>query len=323
MVTTKKKKMISVITPSYNEEESIEACILRIREVFENHLPSYDYEHIICDNCSSDRTTQIIKEFAQKDKRIKLVVNARNFGVFKSMFNGLKRSSGEAIIPLLPVDLQDPPELIPEFVSLWENGYDIVAGARTVRKEPWLMQKTRALFYRILNFISDFEIPEKVGEFQLIDRKVANSVLQYKDRYPFLRSLIASVGFKRIIVPYVWKKRAHGKSRMNLFILIDQALNGFFSFSTFPLRVIFIVGTLVFAICLAYCVLLLGLYVTGNFFAEPGIPTILLAIFFFSGIQLMSVGILGEYVHSIHRQSRGGPVVFEKETVNFVGDNHN
>ncbi len=217
----------------------------------------------------------------------------------------------------MPADLQDPPELIPEFVKLWEQGYDIVAGARAVREESFLLRKCRSLFYRFLNRLSDFEIPEKVGEFQLIDRKVADCVLLYDDRAPFLRSMIASVGFKRKIVPYTWKARKAGKSHMTLSILVGHALNSLFSFSTKPLRFIFIIGLLIFLFCILYLVFFISFYILGFIHADRGIPTLIFSLYFFAGIQLMSLGIIGEYIHSILRQSRGGPAVFEEALVNF------
>ena len=313
-------KLISIVTPCYNEEEAIGHCLDRIRFLMETELAAYNYEHIICDNCSTDKTVDIVKEYASEDHRIKLVVNSRNFGVFQSMYNGLVRSSGEAIITLMPADLQDPPELIPEFVKLWEQGYEVVAGARVIREEPFLIRKSRSLFYRMLAWMSEFEIPEKVGEFQLIDRKVADSVLTYNDAAPFLRSMIASVGFRRIIVPYTWHDRKVGKSKMSLVILVDHALNALFSFATRPLRYIFYVGLATFIGCMSFMLFFLIYYSLGYVDAVNGIPTLIFALFFFSGIQLISLGVIGEYVFSILRQSRGGPVVFESETVNFESD---
>ncbi|MEZ8100520.1 glycosyltransferase family 2 protein [Vibrio bivalvicida] len=309
------KKKISIVTPCFNEEELIVECVLRIRKLFEEELD--DYEHIFSDNASTDSTVQKLKDLAREDSRIKVIVNSRNFGPFRSMYNGLSRSSGDAVLTFLPVDLQDPPELIPEFVQLWQSGYEIVAGARKTREESWLMEKTRAIFYKMVQSFSDFDVPEKVGEFQLIDRKVANAVLQYDDKYPFLRGMIASVGFKRVIVPYHWKRREKGKSRLSLFNLLDQALNGFFSFSSLPLRLSIIIGMGISLSCFLYGLFVLFLALSGSVDAPKGVTTLIVGLFFLFGIQLTYFGILGEYVVTIHRQVRGGEVVIEREVVNF------
>jgi len=207
--------------------------------------------------------------------------------------------------------------MIPEFVRLWESGYEIVAGARTTRAESWTMRKTRSLFYRITNKMADFEIPEKVGEFQLIDRRVADAVLEYRDLYPYLRGLIASVGFKRVIVPYHWQQRKIGKSRLSFLSLIDQAMNGIFAFSSLPMRVCTVSGILLAGSSILYALVVVGAYVLGMISAPQGIPTLIVAVFFFSGVQLTFTGILGEYILTIHRQVRGGPLVVERETINI------
>lgn len=311
------KKKISVISPCLNEEKNLINCYEAVKKVFEEQLPQYDYEHIFSDNCSSDQTPQMLQELAGKDSNVKVILNSRNFGPFRSMFNALKRSSGDAVITFLPLDLQDPPSLIPEFVTLWEGGYEVVAGARKTREENSLLRACRTIFYRIVNRLAEFEIPEKVGEFQLIDRKVVDAVLSYRDQYPFLRGMIASVGFRRIIVPYDWKKRKIGRSRLNIFMLIDQALNGIFSFSQVPMRICSILGVTISAICVLYSFVITILYLLGLATAPAGTLTLIVALFLLSGIQLSFIGILGEYIGSIHRQSRGGPLVVERETINF------
>ena len=311
------RALISIVTPCYNEEASVESCVQAVRQVFEQELADCDYEHVFSDNCSSDRTVDILKALAAEDRRIKIVVNSRNFGPFRSMFNALRRTSGDAVITFLPVDLQDPPTLIPEFVKLWRSGYEIVAGARKTRAEPFLLRNARAVFYWILNRISDFEVPEKVGEFQLIDRRVVDAVLTYKDKYPFVRSLIASVGYRRVIVPYHWEKRQRGRSRLSLFNLVDQAMTGIFSFSTLPLRISILIGLAVAGSCFLYGLAVIVIALMGWSSAPPGVFTLIVGLFFLFGVQLTFFGIMGEYLMQIHRQVRGGEVVFERETVNF------
>lgn len=312
-----RRKLISIVSPCLNEEANLAACHAAVVSIFEKELPDYDFELIFCDNDSSDSTPAMLRALAAQDPRVKVILNSRNFGPFRSMFNGLRRSRGDAVVTFLPVDLQDPPSLIPEFVRLWESGYEVVAGARTVREEPWLLRTSRSLFYRIANGLADFEIPEKVGEFQLIDRKVADAVLSYRDTYPFLRGMIASVGFRRVIVPYVWTRRERGRSRLNLFMLIDQALNGIFSFTSAPMRACSLFGVIVSAICILYAVGVAIAWGTGFATAPRGTITLIVSLFFLSGVQMLFLGILGEFVTTIHRQSRGGPVVVERETLNL------
>ena len=311
------KKTISVISPCYNEEDSLLNCYDAVRSVFEASLKDYNYEHIFSDNGSTDGTPMLLRDLAGRDDRVKVILNSRNFGPFRSMFNALRHAGGDAVITFLPIDLQDPPDLIPEFVHLWESGYEIVAGARVTREEAWLLKTSRSLFYHIVNRLADFEIPEKVGEFQLIDRKVADAVLQYRDYYPFLRGMIASVGFRRVVVPYNWKKRERGRSRLPLLMLADQAANGIFSFTSVPMRICSALG---FVISLASIVYSVAVTIAALFdltSAPPGIITLIVALFFMSGLQLLFLGVLGEYVTSIHRQAKGGPMVVERETLNI------
>jgi glycosyltransferase involved in cell wall biosynthesis len=311
------QKKISIVSPCLNEEESLVKCYEAVRSVFRDHLPDYDYEHIFSDNASTDATPELLRKLAADDPRVKVILNARNFGPFRSMFNGLRHSTGDGVITFLPIDLQDPPDLIPEFVRLWQSGYEVVAGARVTREEPWLLRSSRSTFYRIANKLADFEIPEKVGEFQLIDRKVADAVLQYRDHYPFLRGMIASVGFRRIVVPYNWKKREKGRSRLNIFMLVDQAINGILSFTSAPMRACSGLGIIISFFCILYSLGVLIAALVGITSAPAGTITMIVALFFLSGLQLLFLGVLGEYVTSIHRQSRGGAIVVERETLNL------
>ncbi|MGC6512564.1 MAG: glycosyltransferase family 2 protein [Parvibaculales bacterium] len=317
---TSKKPIISIITPCFNEEKSIENCLSAVQEVFEKHLPEYEYEHIFCDNASDDKTVKILKSHAQKNSRIKVIVNSRNYGPFRSMFNGLRRASGGAVLPFLPADLQDPPTLIPEMIKLWESGYEIVAGKRETRAEPLPLRFARNIFYRLLNWMSDFDVPHGVGEFQLLDRKVVDAVLGYESQYPFLRTMIASVGYKRVILPYHWDKRAHGKSRLSVFNLVDQAMTGFFSFNSKPLRMSIWMGFLIAVLCLAYGVYVAFIAIFGLASPPEGIFTLIMSVMFLFGVQLIFFGVLGEYISQIHRDVRGGKVVYEKEIINFDQD---
>lgn len=310
-------KLISVVTPCFNEEENVQICYETVREIFAKELPQYRLEHVFADNCSTDRTPEILRGLAEKDQNVKVILNARNFGPLRSTFNALKYATGDAVIVLMPADMQDPPELIPEFVKHWENGYEIVAGARATREESLLMRIGRGMFYRIVNTLSDFEISPDVGEFQLVDRKALDAVLKFDDRYPYIRGMLASVGFKRIEIKYTWRARMRGVSWFNFPRLLDQAFNGIFSFTRAPLRLCTLAGFAIAALCLVFTAVSIALYFVNPSLAPRGVTTLIVAIFFLSSVQLIFIGILGEYVTSIHAQVRGGPTVVERERLNI------
>lgn len=309
-------KTISVVSPCFNEEENVRTCYETVRDIFRRELPNYRLEHIFADNDSSDRTVEILREIAAEDPSVKVILNARNFGPFRSLFNGLRYATGDAVVVFMPVDLQDPPEMIPEFVRHWENGVEVVAGARESREESFALRTCRGIFYNIVNRLSDFEIPKNVGEFQLIDRKVWEAVINNHDHYPYIRGIIASCGFRRIIVPYTWRARKRGISKNNIMRLIDQALNGIFSFTNAPMRLCTFVGFGLAAICIIYSFLALLSFIFAPQLAPRGTMTIIVALFFLSGVQLAFIGMLGEYVTSIHAQVRRGPLVIERERLN-------
>lgn len=310
---------ISIISPCYNEEDNVQLCYEAVQALFAPGAPleKYEREHIFSDNCSEDGTVDILRRIAVADPTVKVIVNSRNFGPFRSNFNALRYATGDVILVFLPVDLQDPPEMIPEMVRHWENGIEIVAGARATREETIMLRAFRRIFYRAVNFLSDFEIPENVGEFQLIDRKVWEVVVSHRDQYPYIRGIIASTGFRRLILPYTWKARKRGISKNNAFRLIDQAMNGVFSFANAPLRFCSFLGFGLATLSFLYAIgtIVLSLLSFGK--APAGTQTIIIALFFFSGVQLMFIGMLGEYIAAIHAQVRRGPNVVERERINI------
>jgi glycosyltransferase involved in cell wall biosynthesis len=314
--------LISIISPCYNEEENVEACHAVMQALFApgGPLAHHQREHIFSDNCSEDGTVAILRRLAEADPAVKVILNARNFGPFRSNFNALRYATGHAILVFLAVDLQDPPDLLPEMVRHWENGIEVVAGARANREESLALRACRRIFYRLVNTLSDFDIPENVGEFQLIDRKVWRVVVAHHDQYPYIRGIIASAGFRRLIIPYTWQARRRGISKNNALRLIDQAMNGIFSFTNAPMRICSFAGFGIafFAILYALMSVVAGIFVPG--LAPRGTMTIIAALFFFSGIQLMFIGMLGEYITAIHAQVRRGPVVVERERLNISDD---
>lgn len=312
-------KTISIISPCFNEVDNVRACRDSVQALFApgGPLDNYKCEHIFADNDSSDGTVEILREMASDDPYMKVILNARNYGPFRSNFNALRSATGDAILVFLPADLQDPPEMIAEFVKLWESGVEVVAGARANREESLILRMCRGIFYRLVRNLSDIDMPLDVGEFQLIDRKVWQAVVQHDDHYPYIRGIIASVGFRRVIVPYTWAARKSGISKNNLPRLIDQALNGIFSFTSVPMRLCTFAGMGMALFCFLYAFVAVGLWLFSSDLAPRGTTTMIVSLFFLSGVQMSFIGILGEYVTSIHAQVRKRPLVVERERINM------
>jgi glycosyltransferase involved in cell wall biosynthesis len=312
------RKKISVVTPCYNEESNLIDCWDAVRRVFAEQLPEYDLEHVFCDNCSTDDSVAVLRKIAQEDKNVRVIFNARNFGPFRSTFNGVLCTSGDAVVVLLAADLQDPPEVIVDFVRHWEKGNEIVYGIRANRQESWLMRNTRRLYYRMVSRFASIDIPNDVGEFQLVDKVVVDTLRQFDDYYPYIRGMIASCGFRAVGVPYTWKARAKGFSKNRLYHLIDQGLNGLISFTNLPMRACLILGTTLSLLSITYAVFTAIAHLAfGRTLASPGIATIITAIFFFSGVMLFFLGVMGEYISAIHFQVRRRPLVIERGRLNF------
>lgn len=312
-------KTISIVTPCYNEEENVRDCYEAVRQLFERELAGYRREHIFCDNASTDRTLKILREIAAGDDSVRIIVNARNFGPLKNTFNGVMASSGDAVLLFLPADLQDPPELLPQFVKLWEDGNEIVYGIRATREEGWMMRTLRNMYYRLLTRFSEFLVPPGVGDFQLVDRRVVDNMRKVRDGYPFMRMMTFECGGQAIGVPYTWRARKKGFSKNKATALIDQGLNGLISFTNAPLRLGLFAGFTLSFLSIVYALanFLVGL-IRYQKIADPGILTLIVAIFFFGGVQLFFMGMIGEYILAIYGQVRDKPVVFERERINFV-----
>jgi glycosyltransferase involved in cell wall biosynthesis len=312
------RPLVSVVTPCYNEEANLEDCHRALREVFERELPDCALEHVFCDNASTDGSVEILRRLAAANPAVKVVVNARNYGPFRSTFNGLRHAAGDAVVVLFAADLQDPPEVIADFVREWRAGADVVYGVRKQREEGFVMRGVRKLYYRAVSRFAGIDIPLDVGEFQLVDRRVLAALLEHDDYYPYIRGMIANCGFSAKGVPYVWRARRKGFSKNRLYNLVDQGLNGLISFTNLPMRIAMFAG---FAIALA-SFLFAVFTVAANLWAHgeltvPGIPTLIVALFFFGGVQLMFLGIIGEYVSAIHFQVRKRPLVVERERINL------
>jgi polyisoprenyl-phosphate glycosyltransferase len=310
-------KIISIITPCYNEEASIAECIESVQKIFGEHLSGYGLEHIFCDNCSTDRTVEILKEIAAKNPSIKIIVNSRNFGILKNTYNGVLAASGDGIVLFLPVDLQDPPELIPEMVKLWEGGYEIVYGIRAQREENVFLKLARKGYYRLLSRLTYVNYPPDAGDFQLVDRRVLEAMKRIDDAQPFMRLMTFDCGFRSIGLNYTWRARKHGKSKNRLSHMLDQGMNGIISFSGVPVRLALFVGILIASASVVYAMIVTLLTLTGHVKTFPGVPTIIAALFFFGGVQLLFLGLIGEYILAIFNQVRRKPLVVERERINF------
>jgi glycosyltransferase involved in cell wall biosynthesis len=311
-------RAITVVTPCFNEELNVQECYEAVRNLFANELAAYRREHIFCDNASTDGTLAILRKIAAADPSVKIIVNRRNFGPLKNTYNGVMASSGNAVLLFLPADLQDPPNLLPQFVKHWEEGYEIVYGIRATREEGWLMRSLRNAYYRVLTRFSEVKVPPGVGDFQLVDRRVVEAMREVRDGYPFLRMMTFECGGRAIGVPYTWRARKRGLTKNRFSALIDQGINGLVSFTSAPLRFGLMVGFFLSVLSIGYAILnlILGLILYRRI-AEPGIITIIVALFFFGGVQLFFMGMIGEYILAIHGQVRTKPVVFERERINF------
>jgi len=310
-------KKLSIITPCYNEEVNVEICAQELKKVMQEKLSGYNYEHIFADNASTDLTLVKLRELAAKDDHIKVISNSRNVGPFRNMWNAMKSATGDAVVPLLPADLQDPPSVIPELVKHWEQGFLVTYGVRANREESIIMRIARGLYYRIIKKFASAVIPLNSGEFLLADKKVIDSILVVDDQYPYIRGLIAQTGVKSASVPYTWVRRERGKSKNSFISLIDQAINGFVSTSRVPARLALLGGFLLSFLGFAYAIFTVVMVLISDGTAPVGIPTIIVGIFLLGGVQLLFLGLIGEYILSIHGQVRRTPPMFETERINF------
>jgi len=310
-----KKKLISIFTPVFNEEDNIVDVYETVKSIMLTVQNIYDYEHIFSDNASTDNSIKILKRICEDDKNIKVISLSKNFGVTRSTLNGLYRCKGDAVIQL-DADLQDPPEMILQFLTKWEEGNKVVFGIRKDRDENWIMKNIRKLFYRIASNVSNEKLIPDVGEFRLMDKQVINELRHINDQNPYLRGIIANIGFNQIGIPYNRLRRNKGKTKANLFNLFDYGMNGIISHSTILLRLSTITGIIIalisFGLIIVYVILKL---IMQN--SPPGTTSLMIFILFFSGVQMIFLGIIGEYIAKIFKQSMGNSLVIEQELINF------
>jgi dolichol-phosphate mannosyltransferase len=309
------KKIITIVSPTYNEEENVLLFYSHVNEVIKN-ISNYQFEFLFIDNASTDETANILKDLAKQDKKIKVILNTRNFGHIRSPYWGIIQSQGDATI-YLASDLQDPPELIPKFIDAWESGFKVVLGVKPESKLNFINHQLRKAYYLFLNKISNVSIVKNSTGFGLYDREVLNEVRKINDPYPFLRGIIAELGYEVKQIPFLQELRAKGHTKNNFYTLYDIGILGIISHSITPIRMAslfgFLVGSLSFVF--AFIFTILKLIYWDSF--PLGISPIIIGMFFMFGLILIFIGFLGEYIGSIHIYLKKRPIVVEKERINF------
>jgi len=307
-------KLISIVTPCFNEVENVDELYRRITAVMAT-LP-YNYEHIFIDNASTDATVSKIKNIALQDKRVKLIVNARNFGHIRSPYYGLLQSSGDACI-VIASDLQDPPEMIVDFIAKWEEGYKTVLAVKPESEESIVMSMVRKSYYKFITRISEVPLVQNATGAGLFDRIVINIIKEINDPYPYFRGLLCEIGFPIATVPFKQPRRQRGITKNNFYTLYDLAMLGITNHSKIPLRLMAMGGFLLslISLILAFGFLVAKIVLWDSF--QLGTAPMLIGIFFFGAIQTFFIGVLGEYVATIHTHIRKLPLVVEIERVNF------
>jgi polyisoprenyl-phosphate glycosyltransferase len=308
-------KLVSVVAGCYNEADNVEELHRRVDAAFKE-LPDYTYELILIDNSSKDNTVGVLRGICAKDKRVKVIVNARNFGHVRSGYHAALQARGDAVVAMAS-DLQDPPELIREFVVKWEQGYKAVMAVKSKSEETSLLRVVRRFYYRLLRRLSDVELVENATGFGLYDKQVFDILRKLDDPYPYFRGQIAEIGFEVAKVEFTQPRRKRGITKNNFYTLFDMALLGMTSHSKVPLRLATMLGfaSAGLSLLIALFYLVYKLIFWKSF--ELGLAPLVVGIFFFSSVQLFFLGIVGEYVGSIHTFVRHMPLVVEKERINF------
>jgi glycosyltransferase involved in cell wall biosynthesis len=310
-----RKKLVSIVTPTYNEISNIEELLSRVKLAIQN-LDTYDFEILVIDNCSDDGTQDKLRELAKVDSRLKVILNARNFGHIRSPYYGILQSIGDATI-YLASDLQDPPEMIPQFLREWENGWKLVMAIKPVSKSSRIMHFLRRNYYRFIDNISDVPIIKDSTGFGLYDKIVLDKLRQIADPYPFLRGLICELGYEVKTIPFVQPRRLGGITKNNFYTLFDIAMLGMVSHSKVPIRIAALAGFILgfLSVLTAFIYLILKILFWDSF--PLGSAPVVIGLFFLFGVQLFFIGILGEYIGSIHTYVQNRPIVVVKEKINF------
>lgn len=309
-------KTISIIIPCYNEEENIRPLYEAIIEEFQKNLPSYRYELIYIDNDSKDKTREKLRELCKEDKQVKAIFNAKNFGQFNSPYYAMLQSSGDATV-LMAADFQDPVDMIPKYVNAWEEGYKIAIGIKKSSSENGLMYSLRSLYYKTIKKFSDVEQIEHFTGFGLYDKDFIEVLRKLEDPTPFLRGIVAELGFRRVEIPYEQPKRRAGVTSNNFYRLYDAAMLSITSYTKVGLRFATFVGAISSAVSLvAACVYLVMKLLYWDRFPAGMVP-ILIGMLFLGSVQIFFIGMIGEYVLTINHRIMKRPLVVEEERINF------
>ena len=305
---------ISIVTPTFNEEDNIQKLCSSVKAEMEKL--NIDYEHIVIDNCSTDKTIENLKEICIKDKNVKVIINARNFGHIKSPFHGILQSSGDACI-LMASDFQDPIELISTYIQKWQEGSKIVLGKKITSEENSLIFSFRKIFYKFLNRISETKLTENTTGSGIFDKSVINQLKNINDPYPYLRGLLNELSEEIDVVEFNQPKRLSGKTKNNIFTLYDIGMLGIIKHSRAPLRLVTFLGFVLsfFSLFTAFIYFVYKLIYWNSF--DVGIAPLVIGIFGFASIQILLLGIIGEYVGILLVHLRNLPLVIEKERINF------
>jgi polyisoprenyl-phosphate glycosyltransferase len=310
------KKLISVVTPCFNEDGNIVEVYSQVKRIIENQLPEYEYEHIFIDNASTDNTIELLKGIAKTDKNVKIIINSRNFGHIRSPVYGMMQAKGDVVISLVS-DLQDPPQMIVDFLHKYEDGYNIVLGIKKSSQENSVMFSIRRLYYKLLKKISNVEIFENYTGFGLYDKKSMCALRAMPDSYPFFRGMVAEIGYKVEKIYYDQPERRKGITKNNFYTLYDIGILGLINNSKILLRISIVIGFLVglLSIFIGIFYFIMKLLYWDSFFL--GFAPMLIGGSLMFSILMFSIGIIGEYIGQIYIQILKRPLVFEEDRINF------
>lgn len=310
------KKKITVVTPCYNEVDNVGPLFEAVKAEFEKNLPEYDFEHLFLDNASRDGTQDALRRLAASDPRVKVILNARNFGHIRSPYYGLLQASGDAAL-MLVADFQDPPSLIPQFVRKWAEGWKAVIGVKTQTDETWLMFTIRSFYYKLVTRLSEVDLTKNATGFGIYDRWVLDLLRKIREPYPYFRGLVPELGVPTFKIDYRQPLRKRGITKNNFYTLYDMAMLGITNHSRVPLRIATMTGFLMSGVSLLVAV---GYFLAKLVFWQwftLGLAPLVVGLFFFSSVQLFFIGILGEYIGAILTQVKDRPLIVEKERINF------
>lgn len=307
---------ISILIPCYNEEENVVPMSKAVDEEMAKSLPEYDYELIFIDNCSTDNTRPLLRQICKENPKVKAIFNAKNFGQFNSPYYGICQTTGACTVAMC-CDFQDPVEMIPTLVHEWEKGYKIVSAIKTTSLENPIMRGLRTIYYKMIKKMSDVEQIEHFTGFGLYDASFVKVLRELDDPTPFLRGIVAELGFKRKDVPYQQQKRAAGKTHNNWFTLYDAAMLSFTSYTKIGLRIATIIGFVLSGLSLLVSLFYLVLKLIRWDQFSAGLAPVLIGVFFMGSVQLFFIGLVGEYILNMNKRLMNRPLVIEEERINF------